>query len=107
MPHMSLTRITIGCLAWGLFSGCVLTRQFVPKPDVSSITETTVHVEVRRPLGWGGWANGFAVEDEGTRIGDLGPTGSLLWERAAGPMTLVVGPKILNMGNFSDVNVNL
>ena len=107
MKHLCPQAVAAACLATMLMSGCASTTQLVPKPDQSGITPSTVHVEIRRSLGFGGWANALEVQDNGTPIGDLGPNGSLLWEREAGPMNLVVGPKRLSMGNLTDVNMTL
>lgn len=97
----------LACLSAIGLVGCASTRQFVPKPNPTNVTDATVHVELNRRLGFGGWANGFKVTDDGMHIGDLGPNGTLLWERSSGPMHLVIGPKIMNMGDFSPVNDNL
>ncbi len=106
MQNTSLLKTCVGCLAVGLMSGCASTTQFVPKPDLSKVSESTVFVEVHRPNGLLGCANAFTVRDNGTHIGNLGPNGYLIWKRTAGPMKLVVGPMV-NLGDFSPVSINL
>ena len=88
-----------------LGAGCASTQQFVPKPDMSAVTKNTVHVEMTRAFSFSGFANPFRVVDDGQPIGDIGPGGSLLWERQAGTMHLVARPVMGSMGDFDPVEM--
>lgn len=87
--------------------GCASTRQFVERPDLANVGPGTVHIELRRNLGQGGWANAFHVSDSGRHIGNLGPEGVLYWERPAGRMELVAEPMIMSMGKFKPMEMNV
>lgn len=105
--RISLMRVAVAVAAVVLTAGCATTHQLVPKPAADSISPGKVQIELHRTGQWYGIANGFAVKDHGQKIGTLGPKGTLFWESDPGDLDLLVGPTILNMGNFHQVVMKL
>ena len=95
----------VGCLLL-IAPGCASTRQFVPTPNYSDVSDTTVHIALTRPSIMGS-ALAFEVVDTGKTIGNIGPYGTLTWERKAGKMNMSAQPKLLFMGKYNPMDLEL
>lgn len=103
MPHAKAW--VVSCILL-IAPGCASTRQFVPTPIHSDVSDTTVHIALTRPSIIG-TANSFEVVENGKTIGNIGPYGTLTWERKAGKMNLSAQPKMLLMGKLKPMDLEL
>lgn len=106
----ALSKVVLWCyIEFSILSvcGCASTKQFVPMPNPSLGNESNAYIKLTRSWQFGGCANPLIVEDGDETIGEVGPGGSLLWERSAGPITLTVGPAIFNYGDFTPIHTNV
>lgn len=81
-----LTYIAVG-LANALLTGCASTRQVVGIAT-GPVGTNNARIIVSRPKAFIGCAAPFAISDDGAQIGELGPGGQLVWDRATGLMVL-------------------
>lgn len=78
-----------------LVTGCASTKQFVPAASVGSLQPGNALVRVTRSSSVVGGGIPAEIRDGNTKIGTLGPSGVLTWERPAGFM-------LLEMKNWED-----
>jgi hypothetical protein len=79
------------CIAFALpvilLTGCASTRQFMPVAS-GPVHTNSARIVVSRNTGTYGWADPFLILDGETRIGNIGPKGQLVWDRAPGSMVI-------------------
>jgi hypothetical protein len=78
-----------------MLAGCTRTVQVAPIAT-GPVAAGKSRIVVSRDRRVAGWTGAFVIADNGVRMGEVGPGGRLVWDRAAGPMQLAAsrpGPR--------------